>query len=358
MKKLVLILTILISFACQPFVTDVEKKFAGLTPEEKEEIRRNWKNSGACMNLHTFGFYDGLQQPDLQIMIDAGLIKWVRLGNLDVHGGQAFAQWFIDRGVQVLGIFENSYIKRYYDDPGFDITGAFSKVISENPEVKYWSVGNETEVFIWWPDEKGNEIHMTPAQYMPIFKKVFFYACENHPDITLMNAPTLGITGGADRLGDLIDNLGLGDLSYGIVSQEDIETYNLRKYHIPEFYRLKIIGFNFYSYRSDATDVFSFQLKKLSPKTRRWITETGIEDWSKHLEFERLIYPKMINMIGAEKIFWYTFAMYALYDKTDPENRLDFSFRSNLPPPSPDPAHMRGDPEWSPLAKVLLKIEN
>jgi len=354
MKQFLILMIVLLSFACLQI--DVDEK-TEVTQQEKEEIRRIWENSGDSTNVAPFGFYDLLQQPSLQTMINAGRIKWVRLGNLDLPDCQAFAQWFVDRGVEVLGIFENSYIKKYYDDPSFDITGAFSWVVSKNPGVKHWSIGNETEVFIWWPDEKGNKIYMTPTQYMPVFKKVFFYARENHPELTLMNAPTLGTNNGGVKLGKHIA-LGLGDLSHGIVSQEDVEIYNLRYSRTPGYYRLRIVCFNFYSYESDATDGFSFQRGKLSPQIRVWVTETGVEDWKKHLEYVRLIYPKMINMFGAEKIFWYTFSQYGFYDRADESNRLDHSLRSNLAPISLDPKHKGGYPEWSPLARVLLKIDD
>jgi hypothetical protein len=354
-KTAYLILIVFFFFGCD-LQMDVEDIGTNLTEEQKNNIKKLWLNTGAAVNDHCFNWE--AEKAHAEEMINKGVLKNVRIGHLDLPYVREHANWYIERGVTVLGIYENKALKQFVDDPSFDINEDFSKVVRANPGVKYWNIGNECNVFIEWRDNEGKLIRkMEEDEYMKIFKKVFFYACENHPDLILLNAPTLGITGGAGRLGIQIEN-GLFALSHGYVSQEDITNYNLKLADngpgFYEAYRFKIVCFNFYSYKSDATDEYSYQLKRLSPKIRRWVTETGVEDWKKINDFVLEIYPRMINEMGVEKIFFYVFSQHGFHDPDDPDNRLDLSLVNNLALPLPaDPAFKGGAPEWSPLGKAL-----
>lgn len=232
------------------------------TESEVADVKLNWD---PYVGVHPFGIYENTQQPHLEKLINAGMLRGVRLENLDDPVAQSLAMWFHNYEVEVLGLFENEYLR----NP--DICQIFTQQhVVPNPRVKVWEIGNEVDF-------------MTPEEYIRIFKELYNYAKINHPDIILIPHAPSGTHGGAEIFRRMID-AGLDKLE------------------------LPIIAIHFYSTESlDGLANFRSQLAKISISTRIWITETSAGDWAKEINHVRKMYPQL-RSLGVERIFKHVFS--------------------------------------------------
>ncbi len=242
----------------------------------------------------------GDQRPHLLKLIQAGTLRGVRLEGLDDSRTQEFARWFQSHGVEVLGLFENEYLR----EP--NVCEILSQHVISNPQITAWEIGNEV----------NNFVGMEAGEYISIFRKLFYYARQHHPHIAIVSQAPVGNGNGADILRRMID-AGLDRLCYE---------------------GLPIVAIHFYSWKSLRLGEFQNQIARLPISTRVWITETNTmpPNWSEQVEYVKKVYPKLKSSLRAERIYWYVFS----------GERSDFSLVKGL---------VGGLPiEYSPLMNLLV----
>lgn len=261
-KILILSLVAFLAVSCKFDIVGPSK----ITEDSTASVLANWD---PYIGVHAFN--TAIQKPHLEKLIQAGQMSGARL-DIDSPESQELSRWFSSRGLEVLGIFPNKYLR----DP--NVCQIFSSKVSLNGNINYWEIGNEVSGFI----------NMNPEEYMKIFKKVFYYAKSHHPNITVINQPPPGNGGGADNFRRMID-AGLDDLCRD---------------------GLEIVSIHFYSESSTRIHEFKQQISRLPINTRIWITEANHlpGDWSKHIEYVNKVYPQLRNSLRAERIYWYVFS--------------------------------------------------
>lgn len=271
------------------------------TEESNNSIKTIWS---PYVGVFPSGIRENIQQPHLLKLIQAGVLKGVRLGWLDNPDAQYFARWFQGHGVEVLGLFENKFLR----DP--NVCQIFSQQVRQNSGITTWEIGNEV----------GGFINMSPEEYIKISTKLFYYVKQKHPYIILAIGAVAGNGRSADALRRMID-AGLDKLCQD---------------------GLKIVPIHFYSWESTRLQEFKSQIARLSAHVRIWITETNSmpPSWNTQIGYVEEIYPKLKNSLRAERIYWYVFA----------ENRDfhggEFSLVKGLTDGPPI--------EYSPLMKLLI----
>lgn len=278
----------------------------GLTsPSNPGDVRSTWS---PFVGVHPFSPIERPQQPHLQKLIDAGQLRGVRAGAdiTNTHLNVLY-DFLAGNGVDILAIFPNEYLR----SP--NVLEIFAQHVSAFPSVNTWEIGNEVGLFIT----------MEPEEYMPIFKKIFYYAKENFPNVTIAAEAPVGNGGGSDVLRRMID-LGLKDMF------DD---------------GLTIVTIHFYSWRSTRLEEFKSQIARLPPQRRIWVTETNQDaakpSWEEQISFVNSIYPLLRNNLSAERIYWYDFAECG-----------EFALVKGLPD------SCRTDPPiYSPLMNALLGVQ-
>ena len=129
---------------------------------------------------------------------------------------------------------------------------------------------------------------MTPEEYIPKLSKLYNYVKRRYPGDVITSAPTFGAFPGGRELETFI-KLGL----------LDIETDLARRHNF-------IIALHAYTSNNleDYGKVFNRYSQQLSQK-RVWVTETGVNDSSKHIHWVSNFYPAIINAVHPEMICWY-----------------------------------------------------
>jgi hypothetical protein len=194
------------------------------------------------------------------------------MGNLQNPEEQRFAAWFQSQGVEILGTFNNEYLR----DP--NVCQIFSQHVAQDPGVFVWEIGNEVQGFA----------NMTSEEYMQIATPLFYYAKQNHPQIRLAIGAVAGNGSSADDLRRMID-AGLNQLC-----QDGLE----------------IVPIHFYSWKSTRLAEFRSQVSRLPISTRIWITETNDmpPSWNTQIGYVAEMYPRLRNALRAERIYWHVFS--------------------------------------------------
>lgn len=212
------------------------------------------------INIHDFGF--GLQDSYFRKLVETGAVIGIRIGKLD---SSSTSNWLYGGRVEVLGIFDNEYLRES------NVCEVFENYTRRHPYIKYWEIGNEVEYFI----------NMQPEEYMPIFEKI--YQTSKKLNVTVLSQAPFGNIDGA-KIFERMVKLGLD------------------KY--PDI----IVALHFYGYASEAIHKFAAQVHKLPFSTKVWVTEAGINQFSKHIGFVNQVYHDIQSSLRAERIYWYDFS--------------------------------------------------
>jgi len=267
-KKLIVVLI------CFVFITAC--KFS--LPTSSDSLDNTERNDNAAkawdpyVVVHAFACDAGIQQPHLLKLIQAGALRGVRMGDLGNPEIQRFARWFQGQGVEILGIFNNEYLR----NP--NVCQIFSQHVAQNPGVFVWEIGNEVSGFA----------AMNSEEYMRIATPLFYYVKKNHPNVRLAIGAVAGNGSSADDLRRMID-AGLNKLC-----QDGLE----------------VVPIHFYSWNSTRLAEFQSQVARLPIFTRIWITETNDlpPNWSTQTGYVAEMYPKLRSALRAERIYWYVFS--------------------------------------------------
>jgi hypothetical protein len=212
------------------------------------------------VNVHDFGF--NLQAPYFSKLVDAGVIKGIRTGKLE---SGAISSWMFGGQIEVLGIFDNEHLRNA------NVCEMFERYTRSYPHIQYWEIGNEVEHFI----------DMSPEEYMIIFDKI--YKASRGLNVTLLSQAPFGNIDGSKIFKRMIDA--------GLDKYPDI-----------------IVALHFYAFDSKAIHYFAGQVHRLPLSIKVWVTEAGINQFSKHISFINQIYPDIVNSLRAERIYWYVFS--------------------------------------------------
>ena len=174
-------------------------------------------------------------------------------------------------GVELLGLISNEFlfspnIKQEIDR----IFGAF-------PEIRHFQIGNEVTTIL---PSTGPTI--TIDQYMALFRRIYDHVQSRHRGrAILLTQATLGSgLHGPTELEAMV-NLGLTEFDPSHV----------------------IIAINMYDL--DHAGQFLGLLGGPLRRFRLWVTETGSRDPNLHMTWVRDQYPRLRNLVRAERVYWY-----------------------------------------------------
>ena len=174
-------------------------------------------------------------------------------------------------GVELLGIISNEYLFSANIEQEVDrIFGAF-------PEIRHFQVGNEVTTIL-----PGTGPTITIDQYMALFLRIYDHVQSRHPGrATLLTQSTLGSGLHGPRELETMVNLGLTGVDPNHV----------------------VIAINMYDL--DHAGQFLGLLGGSLRRFRLWVTESGIRDPNLHMTWVRDQYPRLRNLVRAERVYWY-----------------------------------------------------
>lgn len=182
-------------------------------------------------------------------------------------------------GMEVLFVLDNCIIdvktdpeaRRQYLESVFRTLG---------PLVDYFQVGNEPDCF---PEEAGCTNWISERQYAQALSEVYAFAQSQYPGVSdkLVPAAFLGNSDGARYLGNLISLAG------------------------PLLTEMGIIHIHFYCGTKQCVYDYKFQIERLWPRVRVWVTETGTLHRSRHVGYVNARYPIFKRDLHAERIYWW-----------------------------------------------------
>ncbi len=220
------------------------------------------------LGIHTFSWHENLQQPHLDPLFRAGLVRGIRLDY--TPESENAARWAKERGADVLCIFSNDLLR----EP--NIEELFDYVVVSNPSVDYWEIGNEV----------GNFSGMDPEEYMPIFLRLHEHVQKNHLGLVIIPYAPVGGNKGAKSF-EIMMNNGLQDLTTR--QRGGIKVISLHAYGNSILFYSRI----------------KKEIERLPIDVQIWVTETGVADFSKQVPYVLNTYPKIRTMFRASRIYWY-----------------------------------------------------
>ncbi len=173
-------------------------------------------------------------------------------------------------GLEIVGIVPNEEL---FED---DVEGMMDRVIQRHyPDVTIFQIGNELTTII-----PRTQAQLPIEAYMMKLKRIYRHVRETYPDIILITQSTVSMTYGAKELRQMA-KLGLQEMS-------------------PEYL---IIGINMYN-NVALNEVATIRNQYLTGY-RVWVMEAGINNPQKQVKFVQDFYPRIFNILGAERIYWY-----------------------------------------------------
>jgi hypothetical protein len=224
------------------------------------------------LGMHTFAWFQEVQQPHLKPLFDARLVNGVRVDASPA--GVGCAQWALAHGAQdILAIFKN----RDLVQP--NIEELFDRDVAANSYARYWEVGNEVGLFI----------NMPPEEYWPLFLRIHRHARKKHPGLIVMPYAPVGGTEGARSFETMMR------MTNGIN-------------HLAWQGELSVLSLHVYSNSISFFSKVSAEIQRLPPHVQIWVTETGVDDHTRHVDYVLDYYPKLRKLFRAARIYWYVFA--------------------------------------------------
>jgi hypothetical protein len=176
-----------------------------------------------------------------------------------------------DTGVELLGLVSNEFLV------SGNIEQEIDRILSAFPEIRHFQIGNEVTTIL---PSSGPTISI--EQYMALFRRIYDHLERRHPGrAILLTQSTLGSgLHGPEELEAMV-NLGLTDFEPSRV----------------------IIAINLYDL--DHAGQYLGLLGGPLRRFRLWVTESGVRDPDLHMSWVRAEYPRMRNLLRAERVYWY-----------------------------------------------------
>lgn len=202
----------------------------------------------------------------------AGRLKGVRIEiSRDLSPADPTYRTISSTGVELLGLVSNEFLV------SGNIELEIDRIFSAFPEIRHFQIGNEITTIL---PRTGPTI--TIEQYMALFRRVYDHVQSRHPGrAILLTQSTLGSgLHGPEEL-EAMANLGLTDFDPSRV----------------------IIAINLYDL--DHAGQYLGLLGGPLRRFRLWVTESGIRNPDLHMSWVRDEYPRMRNLLRAERVYWY-----------------------------------------------------
>jgi hypothetical protein len=174
-------------------------------------------------------------------------------------------------GVELLGLISNEFLF----SP--NIEQEIDQIFAGFPEIRHFQIGNEVTTIL---PSSGPTI--TIEEYMVLFRRIYDHVQSRHPGrATLLTQSTLGSSlHGPEEL-ESMANLGLNELD---------------PQHV-------IVAINLYdlSHAGQYSGLLGGPLRGF----RLWVTESGARNPNMHAAWVREEYPRIRNLLRAERVYWY-----------------------------------------------------
>lgn len=267
------------------------------------------------LNVHSTGEALDAYREVFTKMSQNGTLRGIRLETLPHEN---FNNVVIDMARQVSGLDILFLINNYYLTTDGDIERVIDDAIRRFPDIRYFQIGNEITTII-----PAGDPQISTREYMDYLQRAYDHILANYPYVTLLSQSTLGAGDYGARELEIMADLGLAGMNPARV----------------------IVGINAYTYTavSSTANVLNGRLRRY----RVWITETGIPDPNRHVDFVRHEYPKLRNSLRPERIYWYT--LFNGDGGVSPPDSSDFGL---IKYPSRYPDYWK-----SPLLKALMREE-
>ena len=242
----------------------------GFDPALAQEVGSQWS---PYVGVHVTGQALEAYRDAVSTLQAAGRLRGVRVEiGRPLNPSDPIIRSISAVGVELLGLINNEYlfatdIEQEIDD----IFGAF-------PEIRYFQVGNEVTTIL---PRTGPTLNID--EYMAIFQRIYDHVQNRHPGRAILLTQSL-----------------LGSGLHGPTELEAMVNLGLVRTNPNNV----IIGINAYD-----LDNASQYLGLLGGPLRRfrvWVTESGVRDPSLHIPWVRDNYPRLRNLLRAERVYWYT----------------------------------------------------
>lgn len=225
-----------------------------------------------CVIVHTPGFAGDPtlenQMAEVEKLQRVGRMTWIRLGGDSLDYFLRSKQM----GLKVFGIISLEELESMGWENAFDM-----KYRTYPADI--WEIAGE--ISTGGGGAPGENPLMTPEDFMPKFKRLYEHVKRNYPKAVLTSPPTFG--SGSDGAVELEKFIELGMLDMDIIVAVNVYTeHALNRY----------------------ASVFAKYGSQLAQK-RIWVTETGMPDPNRQIEWVENFYPKLVNTFHPEMICYY-----------------------------------------------------
>lgn len=221
--------------------------------------------------VHTPGEALRAYQKVIPELMASGALRGVRIGIYKGEGRNFVNAWISSVVPDVLWILDNYYLF----DP--NIEDVIDQVFSWYPTIHYLQIGNETTTIL---PKAGPQIPI--EMYMEVFEKINAYVQRRYPGVVLLTQST-----------------------FGSGSRSSVELERMIELGLKEITPRPIIIVSMNVYSISNANQNSYVVNSSLRGYRIWVTESGVNDPSRHIGYVQRVYPFIRNTLRAERIYWY-----------------------------------------------------
>ena len=242
----------------------------GSDSELAQDVRSQWS---PYVGVHLAGQAVEAYRDAVSTLHAAGRLRGVRVEiTRRLHPSDPIIRNISAVGVELLGLISNEYL--FAQDIEQDIDDIFTAF----PEIRYFQVGNEVTTIL---PRSGPTIDID--EYMVMFQRIYDHVQNRHPGRAI-----------------LLTQSTLGSGLHGPMELEAMVNFGLIRMNPNNV----IVAIN--SYDLDNASQYLGLLGGPLRRFRVWVTESGARDPSLHIPWVRDNYPRLRNLLRAERVYWYT----------------------------------------------------
>jgi hypothetical protein len=234
------------------------------------ELRFNWS---PYIGIHVTGQALEAYREAVSTLRNFDRLKGVRIEiKPDLDPNDPVLRELSNTGVEFLGLISNEYLFAR------NIEQKIDKIFDDFPQIRYFQIGNEVTTIL---PKTGPTIGI--EAYMAIFQRIYAHTQNNYSDraILLTQSPLGSGSHGPSEMEAMVD-LGLNTMNPDRV----------------------ILAINVYDL--DKANQYLGLLGNPLRRFRVWVTESGVRDPNLHVSWVIQNYPRLRNLLRAERVYWYT----------------------------------------------------
>jgi len=238
-------------------------------PRLAVEVLAQWS---PYVGIHVTGEAQAAYRDAVSALQSAGRLRGARIEiSRSLSAADPTYRTIRDTGIELLGLISNEFLF------SANVEQEIDQIFAAFPEIRHFQIGNEVTTIL---PTSGPTV--TIEQYMTLFRQIYDHVQNRHPGrATLLTQSTLGSgLRGPEELESMV-NLGITDFDP----------------------RHVIIAINLYDL--DHVGQYSGLLGGALRQFRLWVTESGIRDPDLHMSWIRDNYPRIRNLVRAERVYWY-----------------------------------------------------